>query len=85
MSDFELIPDPKGLFLDVKYPDEEKSRYTIDLIKWTCTCTGHTMEQARAKREARKPKNCKHLEEVIFRIRHAGIKLGRFLLKEAFE
>lgn len=82
MSEFDLIPDPKGFFLDVKYP-QEKARYTIDLIKWTCTCTGHTIEQARAKKEKRKTKNCKHLEEVVFRIRHAGIKLGRFMIKEA--
>lgn len=84
MSDFDLIPDPRGLFLDVVYP-QEKPRYSIDLLKWTCTCTGHTTEWARAINEKRKPKNCKHLEEVVFRIRHAGIKLGRFLLKEAIE
>lgn len=82
--DFDLVPDKKGLFLDVKYPHEKKPRYTIDLIKWTCTCTGHTMEQAKAQKfETHKAKNCKHLEEVVFRIRHAGIKLGRFLIKEA--
>ena len=83
MSDFDLIPDNKGFYVDVKYPDEDKPRYSIDLIKWTCTCTGYTTEMARAKNENRKPKNCKHLEEVVFRIRHAGIKLGRFLIKEA--
>lgn len=83
--DFDLIPDPKGLFLDVKYPDEDKARYSIDLLKWTCTCVYHTIEQARVVNGKKKAKNCKHLEEVVFRIRHAGIKLGRFLLKEAIE
>jgi len=83
--DFELIPDEKGFYLEVKYPLEDKPRYHIDLIKWDCTCIGCTMEQAKAKKENRKPKDCKHLDEVRFRIRHAGIKLGRFLLKEAME
>ena len=81
--DFDLLPDNKGFFLDVKYPHEDKPRYTIDLLKWECTCTGFTVELARAVRDQSKPKNCKHLEEVVFRIRHAGIKLGRFLIKEA--
>ncbi len=85
LSDFDFVPDKKGLFLNVKYPGE-KPRYSIDIIKWTCTCTGHTMEQVRAIRDpTHKAKNCKHLEEVVFRIRHAGIKLGRFLLKEAIQ
>jgi len=84
LSDFDFIPDKQGLFLDVKYPEEEKPRYTIDLIGWTCTCTGHTMECSRVKKDkSYKPKNCKHLEEVVFRIRHAGIKFGRFVLQEA--
>ena len=83
--DFDLWPDNKGLFLDVKYPHEDKPRYSIDLLEWTCTCEGHTVEQGRAANEGRKPKNCKHLEEVVFRLRHAGIKLGRFLVKEAIE
>ena len=84
--DFDLVADPKGLFLDVQYPHEDKPRYTIDLIKWICTCTWHTMEQSHHNRDAsHKAKNCKHLDEVVFRIRHADIKLGRFLLKEAIE
>ena len=74
MSDFDFIPDKKGLFLDVKYPEEEKSRYIINLIRWTCTCIGHTIELARAINEKRKAKNCKHLKEVVFRMRHAGMQ-----------
>lgn len=81
--DFDLTPHNNGFFLDVKYPHEDKARYTIDLLKMECECTGYTVEQARADKEKRKPKNCKHLEEVVFRIRHAGIKLGRFVIKEA--
>ncbi len=83
--DFDLVPDSRGFFLDVKYPHEDKPRYTIDLTGWTCTCEGHTIEWARSINEKRNPKNCKHLEEVVFRLRHAGIKLGRFLVKAAIE
>lgn len=82
MDEFELIPDPKGFFLDVKYPDEPP-RYTIDLIKMECSCLGFTIEQARADKDNRKAKYCKHLDEVQFQLRHAGIKLGRFKVKEA--
>lgn len=81
MSDFELIADPKGLFLDVKYPENEKPRYTIDLMKLECTCKGYTIEQARAKKENRTPKICKHLDEVAFRIRNSGINFNKYLPK----
>lgn len=83
MSDFDLVPDKRGLYVDVVYSDMIKPLYIIDLLNWDCTCIGYTIEQARAKKENRKPNNCKHLEEVVFRLRHAGIKLGKFLIKEA--
>lgn len=72
--DFDLTPDTQGLFLDVKYPHEDKPRYTIDLINMSCTCMGFTMG-----------KMCKHIEEVKFRLNHAGVKLGRFKIKEAID
>jgi len=81
--DFDLVPEPKSLHVYVKYPHEMEPRYTIDLIKMECECKGYTMEQAKAAKDNRSPKNCKHLDEVEFRVRHAGIKLGRFRIKEA--
>lgn len=84
MSEFDFIPDKNGFHLDVFYVGE-KPRYQINLLKMDCTCTGFTIEQAKAKSENRKPNNCKHLEEVRFRLRHAGIKLGRFRIKEAID
>jgi hypothetical protein len=66
--DFDLIPDERGLFVDVKYPDEEKPRYTIDLITMICTCMGNTMNM-----------KCKHLEEIDFRIHNATARFWREL------
>lgn len=66
--EFELIPDKKGLFVDVQYPGEEKPRYTIDLRKMICTCMGNTMGM-----------DCKHLEEVRFRIHNATARFRRDL------
>lgn len=40
MSDFNLIPDKRGFYLDVKYPHETKPRYFIDMIRRFCTCAG---------------------------------------------
>lgn len=70
MNEFELIPDERGLFIDVQYPGEEKPRYSIDLIKMICTCMGNTMGL-----------DCKHLKEVRFRIRHAGFRLNLVKIK----
>ena len=64
--DFDLIPDVRGLFVDVKYPHEDKPRYTLDLITMKCTCMGNTME-----------KDCKHLDEVRFRIRNSTFRFLR--------
>lgn len=64
--DFDLIPDERGLFVDVKYPLEDEPRYTIDLIIMSCTCMGNTMGM-----------NCKHLDEVRFRIRSSTIRFFR--------
>jgi len=84
-EDFDFIPDKRGFHIDVKYPSEDIPRYQIDLIKMNCTCIGYTIDQAKAKKEKRTPNDCKHLKEVKFRIRYAGIKLGRFLIKETTE
>lgn len=83
-DDFDLIPDERGFYVHVQYVDEPP-RYTIDLFKWDCTCLGFMMAQAKAKRDNTKPNNCQHLEECVFRIRHAGIKLGKFLMKGDIE
>ena len=83
--DFNLIPEATGLYVHEKNPHEKKPRDTIDLIKMEFECQGYTIEQAKAAKGKRKPKNCKHLDEVVFRVRHAGIKLGRFLVREAID
>ena len=82
MSEFALIADRKGLFVYVQYPEEEKPRYTIDIIKGECECTGYTILQAKAAKLKCKPNNCKHLEELVFVLRQATIKMGKDLLKE---
>lgn len=81
MQDFDLLPDNQSFHVYVKYPDEEP-RYIIDWIKMDCTCMGFTIEQAKAVKENREAKYCKHLEEVRFRVRHASIKLGMFKITE---
>ena len=40
MSDFNLICDKRGFYLDVKYPHESRPRYFIDMKKQECTCAG---------------------------------------------
>jgi len=70
MSDFALTPDKKGFFVDVEYPEDETPRYSINLIKMKCTCMGFTMRE-----------RCKHIEEVKFRLRDAGIQFGKLEVK----
>ncbi len=52
LSDFNLIPDKLGLYLDVKYDHEEKPRYFIDVKRQECTCMGFMFIG-----------NCKHMKE----------------------
>ena len=75
--DFDLEFDQRGLVVDVQYPQEDKPRYSIDLLNMECTCTGYIIEKATARRESRSPQSCKHLQEVEFRLLLTGIRLGR--------
>jgi len=52
MSDFNLIPDKNGFFLDIKYPHEKRPRYFIDIKKQECTCAGFMFCN-----------NCKHMKK----------------------
>lgn len=40
LSNFNLVCDKQGLYLDVKYPHEERPRYFIDIKRQECTCMG---------------------------------------------
>ena len=58
-DDFRLVMQVTNPnWVDVIYP--EGPRYMINVANWSCTCKGDTIEQAKAKNENRKVKDCKH-------------------------
>jgi len=70
-DDFRLIISPTNPnWVDVVYPDGP--RYMIDIAKWSCTCKGDTIEQAKAKNENRKVKDCKHKKRLKSKISLTG-------------
>ena len=68
-DDFRLVMQVTNPnWIDVIYPAPIGPKYMINVEKWSCTCTGDTIEQAKAKNENRKVKDCKHKKRLKSKI-----------------